>query len=86
MTLTKRGERVLGATFIIGLLAAMGIAGHIETQPNPASNAQCDAIYHAVYVLDGNPARDSLIQTAWDLNCPFEDENGNYIYTWEPAN
>jgi len=83
MRLTKRGQSVLGVAFIVGLLGAMGIAGAIETQPNPATDEQCDSIYHAVYILDGNPARVDLIHTAFDLGCPFEDSEGNYIYTWE---
>jgi hypothetical protein len=88
MRLTKRGERVLGAAFVVGLLAAIGFAGHIETmQPQTiATDSECDAIYHAVYILDGNPARIDLIHTAFDLGCPFEDSEGNYIYTWEPTN
>jgi hypothetical protein len=85
MQLTKRGERVLGAAFVIGLLAAIGFAGHIETMPPKtiATDEQCNDIYHAVYVLQDNPARISLIHTAFDLGCPFEDSEGNYIYTWE---
>ena len=83
MTLTKRGQTVLGVAFVVGLLAMMGVAGAIETQPNPATDEQCNSIYHAVYILEDNPARLPLIGTAWDLGCPFEDENGNYLYTWE---
>jgi hypothetical protein len=86
MTLTKRGQTVLGVAFVVGLLAMMGVAGAIETQPNPATDEQCNDIYHAVYLLDGNPARVDLIHTAFDLGCPFEDSEGNYLYTWEANN
>lgn len=30
MRLTKRGERVAGFLFVVGLVAAMGVAGWIE--------------------------------------------------------
>jgi hypothetical protein len=84
MRLTKRGQTVLGAAFIVGLLGAMGVAGAIETQPNPATDEQCNDIYHAVYILQDSPARLPLIHTAWELSCPFENEEGEYLYTWEP--
>jgi len=86
MRLTKRGQAVAGVAIIAGLLGAMGIAGAIETQPNPATDEQCNDIYHAVYILENNPARIPLIHLAFDLGCPFEDGDGNYVYTWEAMN
>jgi hypothetical protein len=86
MKLTKRGQNVAGVAIIAGLLGAMGIAGAIETQPNPATDAQCNDIYRAVYILENNPARIPLIHLAFDLGCPFEDGDGNYVYTWEAMN
>jgi hypothetical protein len=71
MKLTNRGERVLGAAFVIGLLAMLGIAGAIETQPNPT----CE---------DYQASQDW--QRALHNDCPFQDNNGNYLYTWEPTN
>jgi hypothetical protein len=86
MRLTKRGQAVAGVAIIAGLLGAMGIAGAIETQPTPATDAQCNDIYRAVYILENNPARIPLIHLAFDLGCPFEDGDGNYVYTWEAMN
>lgn len=83
MRLTKRGEKVVAIASVFGFIAILGIAGAIETQPNPATDAQCDSIYHAVMILEDNPARESLIHTAWDLDCPFDNE-GEYLYTWTP--
>jgi diadenosine tetraphosphatase ApaH/serine/threonine PP2A family protein phosphatase len=86
MRLTKRGQAVASVAIIAGLLGAMGIAGAIETQPVPATDEQCNDIYHAVYILENNPARIPLIHLAFDLGCPFEDGDGNYVYTWEAMN
>jgi hypothetical protein len=69
MTLTKRGQMVLGILFLFGLLAMMGIAGAIETQAEPT----CD---------DLQVSQD--VERAWQMGCPFTDENGNYLYTWTP--
>lgn len=69
MQLTKRGQTFLGLLFIVGLLAMMGIAGAIETQPNPT----CE---------DYQAAQDW--ELALHNGCPFTDEEGNYLYTWTP--
>ena len=69
MTLTKRGQTVLGIAFIVGLLAMMGIAGAIETQDMPT----CED-----YQASQN------WQAAWENGCPFQNENGDYLYTWQP--
>jgi hypothetical protein len=67
MQLTKRGQTVLGIAFIVGLLAMLGIAGAIETQDMPTC-------------ADYEVSQDW--QAAWEHGCPFEDENGNYLYQW----
>jgi len=84
MRLTTRGQTVLGLAFVVGLLATMGLAGYVETQPNIATDEQCNDIYHAVWILEDNPARIDLIHKAYDLGCPFENENGEYLYEWTP--
>ena len=71
MQLTKRGQRVVGVAFIAFILAALGIAGAIETQPNPTC-------------ADYQASQDW--ERAWQNDCPFTDSDGNYLYTWEPAN
>jgi len=53
------------------LLALIGIAGAIETQPNPTC-------------ADFQASQDW--ESAWQNDCPFTDSDGNYLYTWEPAN
>lgn len=86
MKLTKRGERVFAFFFVGVLVIVMGFVGWLENLPasaKAATDAECDAIYHAVWVLEGNPARVDLIHKAFDLGCPFEDGDGDYIYTWE---
>ena len=67
--MTKRGQTFLGLLFIVGLLAMMGIAGAIETQPNPT----CE---------DYQAQQDW--ERALHNGCPFTDEEGNYLYTWTP--
>lgn len=68
MTLTKRGETVAVIGFLLMMFLVMGFAGAIETQPDPTC-----ADYQA--------------QQNWQLalhnDCPFTDENGNYLYTWK---
>jgi hypothetical protein len=69
MQLTKRGQTVLGVLFIVAIFAMMGIAGAIETQPNPTC-------------ADYQAAQDW--ELALHNGCPFTDEEGNYLYTWTP--
>jgi hypothetical protein len=85
MTLTKRGQTVRAVAVLIIAVIVMGFVGWLESKPikTIATDEQCNSIYHAVYILEDNPARLPLIGTAWDLGCPFEDENGNHLYTWE---
>ena len=67
--MTKRGQTFLGLLFIVALFAMMGIAGAIETQPNPT----CE---------DYQAAQDW--ELALHNGCPFTDDEGNYLYTWTP--
>ena len=69
MTLTKRGQMFLSILFIIGIFAMLGIAGAIETQPNPT----CE---------DYQAQQDW--ELALHNGCPFTDAEGNYLYTWTP--
>ena len=69
MQLTKRGQMVLSILFLVGIFAMLGIAGAVEGQPTPT----CD---------DYQAAQDW--ERALHNGCPFTDENGNYLYTWEP--
>jgi hypothetical protein len=69
MKLTKRGQKVVGIAALFGFLAIIGIAGAIETQPNPTC-------------ADYQAAQDW--ELALHNGCPFTDEEGNYLYTWTP--
>lgn len=69
MTLTKRGQKVVGIASVFGFLALLGIAGAIETQDMPT----CE---------DYQASQDW--QAAWENGCPFQNENGDYLYTWTP--
>lgn len=69
MTLTKRGEKVVGIIGVFGFLALLGIAGAIETQDIPTC---------ADFELTQN------WQEAWENGCPFQNENGDHLYTWQP--
>lgn len=31
-----------------------------------------------------NPGDKETIFQAWEINCPFQDKNGNHLYQWEP--
>jgi hypothetical protein len=68
LTLTKRGQMVLGILFLFGLLAMMGIAGAVETQDEPTC-------------ADFQASQDW--ESAWQNDCPFTDSDGNYLYQWE---
>jgi hypothetical protein len=68
-TLSKRGQNIVSIVFIVGLLAMLGIAGAVETQDFPT----CE---------DHQASQDW--QAAWKNGCPFQDDNGNYLYTWTP--
>jgi hypothetical protein len=69
MKLTKRGQMFLSILFIVGIFAMLGIAGAIETQPNPTC-------------ADYQAAQDW--ELALRNGCPFTNENGDYLYTWTP--
>jgi hypothetical protein len=68
MKLTKRGNTLAGIALAISTLGVMGIAGAIETQDIPTCSD---------YQLNQD------WQSAWENSCPFTDNNGNYLYTWE---
>lgn len=69
MKLTKRGEKVVAIVGVFGFLVVMGIVGAIETQTNPTC---------ADYQAEQN------WELAFHNECPFTDEDGNYLYTWTP--
>jgi Na+-transporting methylmalonyl-CoA/oxaloacetate decarboxylase gamma subunit len=71
MKLTKRGEAVSVIAFLTFMIAVMGIVGAIETQDFPG----CED-----YQAEQN------WEAAWKNGCPFQDEQGNYLYTWEVNN
>jgi hypothetical protein len=69
MRLTKRGHTVAGIAGALAFVALMGVAGAIETQDMPTcSDHEASQNWEA----------------AWSNGCPFQDNNGNYLYTWEP--
>ena len=69
MKFTPRGYRVAAIFALLVFLGFLGLGGMVETQDNPT----CE---------DYQAAQD------WELalhnNCPFIDENGEYLYTWTP--
>lgn len=69
MQLTPRGYRVVAVFALLVFLGFVGLAGMVETQADP----NCE---------DYQAAQD------WELalhnGCPFTDDSGNYLYTWEP--
>lgn len=69
MKLTKRGETLISILFVIGMIGVMAIVGAVETQDWPG----CE---------EYRQSQDW--ESAWEKGCPFQDENGNYLYTWEP--
>jgi hypothetical protein len=69
MKLTNRGELALGVAFVVGLLVMISFAGAIETQDIPTCK-------------DYEISQDW--ESAWQNNCPFKDEQGNYLYEWMP--
>jgi hypothetical protein len=39
-----------------------------------ATDAQCDAMYHAIWRVKQEPSHSTLVQIAVALDCPFENE------------
>ena len=62
-------QKVIAAIAVLGFLLMLGIAGAIETQPDPT----CE---------DYQAQQDW--ELALHNGCPFTDENGVYLYTWTP--
>ena len=69
----------LGGLFIVLLLVVAGNDKGASTEVAllegaPASNAQCDALYHAIWKVKQEPSHSTLINIAVSLDCPFENE------------
>ena len=69
----------LGGMFIVLLIIVAGNDKGASTevallQGTPASNAQCDALYHAIWKVKQEPSHSTLIDIAVSLDCPFENE------------
>ena len=79
--MTARGQKVLSVIALVGFLAMLGVAGAIETQPDPVSG--CDTL-HAQHM--SNPNDIDIVQAAWDNGCPFYDKDGQHLYQWLPVN
>lgn len=56
-----------GGTTEIGLLQGSLARTH-------ATDAQCDALYHAIWKVKQEPSHSTLINLAVSLDCPFENE------------
>ena len=69
MRLTNRGQKVVGIAGVFGFVALLAIAGAIETQDIPT--------------CEDHQASQNW-QAAWENGCPFQNENGDYLYTWQP--
>jgi hypothetical protein len=67
--MTARGQKTLAVIALFGFLLMLGIAGAIETQPNPTC-------------ADYQASQDW--ELALRNDCPFTDSQGNYLYTWQP--
>jgi len=67
--LTKRGRIVVSIAATFGIISLFAISGAIETQDIPT----CDD-----FVVSQD------WQGAMNNNCPFVNDNGEYLYTWEP--
>lgn len=68
MKLTNRGNTVAVIAFSFFMLTVMGVAGAIETQ-------------EMVNCGDYESSQDW--KSAYENDCPFTDESGNYLYTWK---
>lgn len=71
--LTTLGRTVVATLAALALLLLMGVAGAIETQGATATNAECDAMYHAIWKVKQEPSHSTLISIATNMNCPFND-------------
>jgi hypothetical protein len=79
-------RRMANALLVCGLIVAAlmflivgfndkGAATEVALlQGTPASNAQCDALYHAIWKVKQEPSHSTLIDIAVSLDCPFENE------------
>lgn len=71
--LTPMGRTVVATLAALALLLLMGVAGAIETQGATATNAECDAMYHAVWKVKAEPSHSTLVSIATDMGCPFDE-------------
>jgi len=78
MTLTQRGRTVVTFVALVAFLSVWGIAGYVDGKIQDTS---CDSLHTKIIA---NPNDLDAIQLAWNNNCPFQDENGEYLYTWTP--
>ena len=78
MTLTDRGKSVVIFVVVVAFLSIWGIAGYLEGE---TPNTTCDALHTKIIA---NPNDLDSIKLAWYNDCPFQDENGEYLYTWTP--
>ena len=71
--LTPLGRIVVGILATLALVATMSIVGAIESQANPvsATDAQCDAMYHAELVSRNTPAHEGIVSSIVDSKCPW---------------
>ena len=85
MTLTKRGESLKFLFILIGAILVMGFVGWMETQTptNTNASAECKDMHNAAMILENHPARWVVIEKSWEIGCPFQDNNGNYLYQWD---
>ena len=78
MKLTERGRTVVTFAALVGFLSIWGIAGYIDGKTEVPT---CKTLHSKIIA---NPNDLDAIQLAWNNNCPFQDEDGNYLYTWTP--
>jgi len=73
MKLTPRGQLVIGWFFILAFVAIMATVGAIESQANPvpATDTQCDSMYHAEWIARGTPAHEGIVSSIIDSKCPW---------------
>lgn len=72
--LTPLGRIVVSIVAAVGLVLLVGAAGAIEAGDLvTASDGECDALYEAIWRVQGEANHYTLINLAKDLDCPFEN-------------
>lgn len=79
----QNNSKKIATTFLIFWLVAIACFVFLSSVNSSITGApnSCEKL-HAAHLE--NPGDKETIFQAWEINCPFQDKNGDYLYTWTP--